>query len=81
MYEELKEPIEVTAVFKNGGAIPHSFWWKHRGYKVDRVNLAHQEKHGDNLLFYFSVTAEENIYELSFEPQNLVWTLEKVWLE
>ena len=79
MYEEIKEQIVVVAIFKNGHALPYSFKWQNRTYKVDQVNLEHQERHGNDLIFCFSVTALDNMYELSFGSHHLIWNLEKIW--
>ncbi len=79
MYEEINEQVAVVAIFRNGHAFPHSFSWHGRKLLVDKVNLEHQERHGDDLLFCFAVTAGGNSYELSFNSHLLVWTLEKVW--
>ncbi|MBI4099605.1 hypothetical protein HY440_01215 [Candidatus Microgenomates bacterium] len=79
MYEEIKEPIIVLVLFKNGHALPHSFSWQGRKYQVDNINLEHQEQQGKDLLFCFSVTAGGNSYELSFNSHLLTWTLEKIW--
>lgn len=79
MYEEIKEQVVVAAVFQNGHALPHSFSWRGRKYKVEHINLEHSERRGDDLLFCFSITAGGNSYELSFNSHLLVWILEKVW--
>lgn len=81
MFEDINEQVVVVAVFQNGKALPHSFSWRGRRYKIDQVNLEHREKRGDDSLFCFSVSASGNSYELSFDSQNLVWTLEKSWTE
>lgn len=79
MYEEIKEKIAVVVIFKNGSASPHSFSWRERKYSIDDINLRHQEQQGKITIFCFSVTAGGNTYELSFNNQNLVWRLEKIW--
>ncbi len=79
MYEEIKEQIIATVIFKNGHALPYSFEWRGRGYRVDDINLEHQEQQGKILLFCFSVTAGGNTYELTFDSHHLIWTLEKIW--
>lgn len=79
MYEEIGEFIEVVAVFRNGKAFPYSFKWKERKYVVEQINLEHQERQGRSTLFCYSVSAAGNSYELSFDNENLVWKLEKVW--
>lgn len=81
MYEEINEPVVVVATFKNGHAFPRSFSWKGRKYPVDAINLEHQEKRGEDLIFCFALTAGGNSYELSFNSHLLVWTLERVWTE
>lgn len=79
MYEEIRERIVAIVVFKNGRALPYSFSWRGRRYQVDNINLERQEQRGKARLFCFSVTASGNTYELSFDSQNLIWTLEKIW--
>lgn len=79
VYEDIVEQIVVVAVFKNGHALPRSFTWHNREYRVEQVNLVHEEKHGGDLIFCFALTADGNSYELSFNSHRLVWTLEKVW--
>ncbi len=79
VYEDIAEQIAVVAVFKNGHALPHSFDWRGRRYRVEAVNLEHQEKRGDDLIFCFALTAGGNSYELSFNSHLLTWTLEKIW--
>ena len=81
MYEEINEMISVVALFENGRAVPRSFTWRGRKYLVETINLEHQERHGDDIIFCFSVVANGNIYELSFNSQHLVWRLEKTWTE
>lgn len=79
MYEDIGEPINALVFFKNGRALPHSFSWRGRKYRVDNINLEHQEQRGKDLVFCFAVTAGGNSYELSFDSHLLIWTLEKVW--
>lgn len=79
MYEEIKEQIMVVAIFKNGHTLPRMFCWHNRNYQVEQVNLIHEERRGNDLIFCFSVTASGNTYELSFDSQHLVWMLEKTW--
>ncbi len=81
MYEEIKEQIVVAAVFRNGHALPRSFLWKGRKYLVDQINLEHEEKRGNNIIFCYSLTSSGNFYELSFDNINLTWKLERVWQE
>ncbi|KKU92481.1 MAG: hypothetical protein UY21_C0001G0104 [Microgenomates group bacterium GW2011_GWA1_48_10] len=79
MYEEINERVTVVAVFKNGHALPYLFNWRGRKYRVEEVNLEHEERRGDELLFCYSISAGGNAYELSFNNRHLVWTLERVW--
>lgn len=81
MYEDIKEQVAVTAVFQNGHALPRSFFWRGRKYAVENINLEHQERKGNALLFCFSVSSSGNSYELSFDSQHLVWTIEKIWTQ
>lgn len=81
MYEEIGELIEAIVIFKNGKLLPQSFIWKERKYLVEQVNLEHQKKQGTSTLFCYSVSAQGNSYELSFDNVNLIWKLERLWTE
>ena len=79
MYEDIKEPIKVVVLFRNGKAIPHSFEWRGREYPVETVNLEYKLQHGESHIFCFSISSIGNSYELSFDNINLVWKLERIW--
>ncbi len=79
MYEDINERVEAAVLFKNGQAIPHSFLWRGRKYKVDSINLEHREKRGNDTLLCFSVVSGATTYELLFDNHNLTWTLGKTW--
>ena len=91
MQLELNEPIQVLVDFrpsvhlgvKRGPvkAIPRAFIWKNRRYLIQSLNLVHQEKQGDAILYYFSVSTDTNTYKLVFHNLTLEWRLVEIWSE
>jgi hypothetical protein len=81
MYEDIGVRISVVAIFRNGGLFPHSFEWCQRTYLVQDVNFKHKQKLGESLVLYFSVLTKSNMYELSYNLNELSWKLERVWHE
>ncbi|OGE37389.1 hypothetical protein A3F00_02850 [Candidatus Daviesbacteria bacterium RIFCSPHIGHO2_12_FULL_37_11] len=75
---ELTEPINVWVFFKGGTLQPHTFFWKQRQIKVEKINLVHTTKNGQNLIFHFSVSSGGNFYKLAFDLESLKWFLEAV---
>ena len=74
----LNTNIKVGAVFKNGAVLPR--WFSCRGRKIDvkEVTYTWREMAGESLFLHFSVTDGANVYDLSFQPENLSWSLEAV---
>ncbi|MFA6304945.1 MAG: hypothetical protein WCV73_00455 [Patescibacteria group bacterium] len=81
MNDQINEPIEVIASFKKDGLIPHSFSWRRKIYKIDKVHLVHTSQAGRALIYHFSVTDAANYFQLAFNPFNLSWVLETVYSE
>ena len=87
---ELNEPIQVLVDFRPAAgpeqsrrikAIPRAFIWKNRRYLIQSLNLVHQEKQGDAILYYFSVSTDTNTYKLVFHNLTLEWRLVEIWSE
>ena len=72
----LNEKIKVGAVFKNGNVFPKWFESHSKKIIVKEITYSWKRKNGGNNLIYFSVSDGVNLYELSFQPDNLLWNLE-----
>lgn len=75
---EILEPVNVWVFFKGNLIQPHTFFWKGRQIKVDKVNLVHTSKDGTNIFYHFSVSSGGNFYRLRFDTNKLNWILEAV---
>jgi len=74
----LNEKIEVLAFFKAGRAYPRIFFWKHKKYKVKNVTYNWQERRGQEMLNYFSVSTGFDLYQISFNNTTFSWCLDKI---
>lgn len=81
MYENLNTPISVVAIFRNGKLLPHSFSWKDRTYLVQSVSFQHEQSQGKSHVLVFSINTKNNMYEISFNTDQMSWKLERVWTE
>ena len=72
----LNEEIKVGAVFKNGNVFPKWFQSRSKKIIVEEITYSWKRKNGENNLIYFSVSDGVNLYELSFQPDSLLWNLE-----
>lgn len=81
MYEKIQEPIEVLAGFKEGSLRPYLFRWQGREYRIKEVNFMHSAREGKSILFYFSVSNDNNYFKLCFNSQDLNWKLEEMYTE
>ena len=81
MTEEILEQVEVGAVFGRDRIKPRWFVWKNRKYPVEKVNYIWQDAKGEELIYYFSVIAGANLYELSFYTKKLRWMLDRIYVE
>lgn len=75
---EILEPINVWVFFSGNQIKPHTFFWKGRQIKIDKVNLVHTSKEGSNIFYHFSISSGGNFYRLRFDSQKLNWFLEAV---
>jgi hypothetical protein len=72
---EIGEPVQVVVSFAPRKLCIQSFSWEGRSYTVSSINLFHIAKDGDGKLYHFAVTAQDNSYELIFNPFTLDWHL------
>lgn len=79
-YETVGEKIKVLAVFKNGTIFPYAFEWQNKRRKIDKVNLAYQEREGNSINYWFAVESGGLIAKLKYNNVSLVWVLEEIWV-
>lgn len=80
MYEEVGELIETAVHFKSGRADPLAFRWQNSLFKVDKINLCHKARLGNNLIYSYSLsTASGDNFKISFNPNTLSWTLDQIY--
>lgn len=81
MYEKINEPIEVFATFSKKGTEPICFTWNRQDYNITSVNFRHKSNNGSHPVYHFAVTSNNETYKLTFDPIDLNWTLDEVYLD
>ena len=86
MITEIDEPIKVGVVFGAnciGGKKIKPVWfiWKEKQYHIKEVTYAWTNKEGSASVHYFSVTDGQNLYEISYNAETMVWVLMAVEME
>jgi hypothetical protein len=80
-YEAVQEKIEVLAIFKNGTIFPYVFLWKNKKRKIDKVNLAYQERDGASINYYYAIESQGLVAKMRYNDKTLIWELEEVWVD
>lgn len=80
-YQEIKEQIKVAAVFKNGTVFPYVFEWQKKRRKIDKVNLAYQEREGGSINYWYAVESGGLVAKLKYNNVSMIWKLEEIWVE
>ena len=79
--EDIRESIEVIALFRKGELLPLRFRWKGRVYRVNRINGGWRTDEGTARFHHFAVmTGGTDVYELSYNESTHDWKIEKVSL-
>ncbi len=79
MVTQVEEPVDVSAVFREGRMRPVAFLWRGRKYAVRRCLGSYRFTRGRYLEIYFSVVSEgPDVYELRFSTRDMRWTLMRV---
>ncbi len=81
MYEKINESIEVLVKFSGEKVMPTFFKWRSKTYKIEKLNLVHKKREGDNDIYYFSVSDEINFFRLAFSTRDMKWVLEELFYE
>ncbi|TSC76287.1 MAG: Uncharacterized protein G01um101431_908 [Parcubacteria group bacterium Gr01-1014_31] len=91
MQEVIDEPIEVLASFSpvlacvdrpvvkpriaGNKVMPLVFRWRGKKYQVEKLNLVHRERDGEDIIYYFNVSDAANYFKLAFSTRRLSWRL------
>ncbi len=78
MVEVIDEPIDVSAIFRNGRVRPLSFIWNRERYEIKEITYIWNDRQGEAKLYYFSVSDGVNLYELCLNSADMSWRLNKV---
>lgn len=70
-----QDKIDVAAIFKNGLINPTCFVWKKRKYNINQTTYTWQEKKGDEVFHYFSVTDGISLYHICLNSKFMNWRL------
>jgi len=81
MFEKLNEPIDVLVKFNRDKVIPTFFKWRSKTYKIEKINLIHKERDGDDKIYYFSVSDNANFFRLAFFTRDLTWRIQELFYE
>ena len=79
MYETINEPIKVLVSFGPDKMRPLVFSWRGQKYPIDKINLVHWQKVGNDKLYHFSVSDKTNYFKLSFNTKDFNWQLEELY--
>lgn len=79
MHEKYDDPIETLVRFKDGQVLPCVFRWQGRVYHIEKINMIHKERAGNDMVYYFSVSDKANFFRLAFFTRNLSWRMEEVF--
>jgi hypothetical protein len=81
MFEKVNENIDVLVKFSGQQVLPALFKWRGKVYKVEKVNLVHRERDGNDKVYYFSISDKANFFRLAFFTRDLSWRLEELYHE
>jgi hypothetical protein len=75
---QLNERIDCLAYFKNAKIYPRLFIWKNKTYKIRKITYNWQERRGQEIISYFSVSTGANLYQISFNNTTYGWRIDKI---
>lgn len=81
MIEKVDEPIEVSVNFNKNKVLPVLFKWRGKTYHIEKLNLVHKKRSGNDKIYYFSVSDNANFFRLAFSTADLSWRLEELYYE
>ncbi|MBI2559781.1 MAG: hypothetical protein HYW14_01425 [Planctomycetes bacterium] len=82
MITQINESVKVAVIFGNGRKIkPVWFEWNGRQHRIQSVTYVWNSKKGKAVIYHFSVTEGENLYELRYNTETSEWELAQVETE
>ncbi|MCM8769128.1 MAG: hypothetical protein NC911_05570 [Candidatus Omnitrophica bacterium] len=81
MITEISEPIKVASIFSCGKVKICWFVWKGRRVEVVKTTFAWKNRRGEKNLHHFALSNGQEVFEVSFCPEDLSWYLERVHLQ
>jgi len=72
---EINEPITVGAVFSGGVVQPVWFAWRGRKVRITEIAFTWKTREGSAMVFHFSVTDGQGLYELGYHTTSFIWRL------
>ncbi|MCU0679603.1 MAG: hypothetical protein MUC28_04140 [Planctomycetes bacterium] len=81
MLEKLNEPIQTQVEFNGNLVVPRFFKWRNKTYRVEKINMVHKERDGNDKIYYFSVSDKANYFRLAFFTRDLSWRIQELWHE
>ena len=72
-----EQPIDVGAVFAKGQVLPRWLIINNRKIQIREITYHWQERRGDQMLFYFSVSDGVNLYKIYLNSKWMGWRLER----
>ncbi len=76
--EALDERIDVLALFRHARITPKSFTWNNKEYIIEKITYNWQERLGQALISYFSVSSSGQMYQISFNNSTFRWQIDKL---
>jgi len=77
--ELLNEKIECLVLFKAAKIQPQMFTWRNRDYEIKTINYNWQERRGQEIVHYFSVSTGSDSYQISFNNTSLRWQVDRIF--
>lgn len=74
------ERIKIGVVFRDSGQKiePKWFFWRGRHLKITKTTYIWRERDGRDVVHRFIVTDGNDLYELSYKQEKLLWFLEAI---
>jgi hypothetical protein len=81
MFEKVNEKIKVLVEFDGSKVMPKIFKWRNKIYRIEKLNMVHKERDGNDKIYYFSVSDNVNFFRLAFFTTDLSWKIEELYYE
>jgi hypothetical protein len=81
MLEKVNDPINVQVQFRSNKVLPQFFTWRNKTYRIEKLNLVHRERDGNDKIYYFSVSDKVNFFRLAFFTRDLSWRIQELFYE